>query len=114
MNNNNARRQMNAYVLLMLGFFATILYTILTTEVYANPPGSGLGDVLCNAIGLVNGSLGRGLSTIVVISLGVGAMFGKVSWGLATIVGVGIATLSNAYLIAGFLVPAMANVPCSD
>jgi type IV secretory pathway VirB2 component (pilin) len=100
------------YRFMLASFFTVAISTMFMTDVYAGS--GGLGDVLCNAAALVNGSLGRGLATTVIIMLGIGAMFGKVSWGLACIVGVGIAVLANAYTIAGLLVPGMAGVPCGD
>jgi type IV secretory pathway VirB2 component (pilin) len=49
------------------------------------------------------GNLGRGLATLAVITLGVGALLGKVSWGMAVTVGIGIAVMFNAEAITGMM-----------
>jgi type IV secretion system protein VirB2 len=56
-----------------------------------------MGDVLCTIITwVIYGNLGRGLAVIAVLIVGVGATLGKVSWGLAITVGVGIAVIFGA------------------
>jgi type IV secretory pathway VirB2 component (pilin) len=57
---------------------------------------SDLGYVICNAAYLFTGNAGKGLATIGISILGVGALLGKVSWGLAIVVGVGIALIFYA------------------
>lgn len=64
----------------------------------------GLGDVaenplartLCNVVGWFTGSVGAGIATLAVIIIGVGALMGKVSWGMAIIVGLGVAIIFGA------------------
>jgi type IV secretory pathway VirB2 component (pilin) len=55
-----------------------------------------MGFVLCQIAGFFYGNLGRGLSTLAIIVVGVGATLGKVSWGLAVTVAVGIAVMGGA------------------
>jgi type IV secretory pathway VirB2 component (pilin) len=55
-----------------------------------------MGAVLCAVVGFIYGNLGRGLATIAVIIVGAGATLGKVSWGLAVTVAVGISVIFNA------------------
>jgi type IV secretory pathway VirB2 component (pilin) len=74
----------------------------LTVPPYFPDTGSPMGDVLCTVLGwLVNGSLPRGLITCAVIMLGIGATLGKVSWGMAVTIAVGIAVLTGAVALAG-------------
>ncbi|MDX1975986.1 MAG: TrbC/VirB2 family protein [Rickettsiales bacterium] len=61
-------------------------------------------NVLCNAADFAKGNLGKGLATVGILILGIGALLGKVSWGLAITVGVGIAALFNAPGIVNKLV----------
>jgi len=76
---------------LALGLVLTVL---LTSSAYAvNSP---IGFVLCEVILIVYGNFGRALATIGVITLGVGAMLGKVSWGLAITLMVGISLVFGA------------------
>ncbi|MFO0389649.1 MAG: TrbC/VirB2 family protein [Alphaproteobacteria bacterium] len=77
---------------------ALAIYAVLITPAMATTP---MGTVLCNIVGMFTGNLGRGLSTLAVLVVGVGATLGKVSWGLAITVAVGIAVIMNATTVAG-------------
>lgn len=68
-----------------------VLATVLPDMAFAYD--SSIGYVICNATQLFTGNAGRGLATIAISILGVGALLGKVSWGLAIVVGVGIALI---------------------
>lgn len=71
-----------------------------------------MGKVLCTVVNWFTGNTGKGLATIAVTIIGIGALLGKVSWGMAIIVGIGVAIVFGA---AG-LVDAMnagANPTCS-
>lgn len=62
--------------------------------------GSPMGDVLCEVVNMITtGNLGKGLATLGIIVVGVGASIGKVSWGLAMTVAVGIAVTIRAPLV---------------
>jgi len=87
------------YKFMLFSFFAIAIYTAGVTAAYANPPAPAdtpMGTVLCAVIGFVYGNMGRGLATLAIIIIGVGATLGKVSWGLAITVGVGISIIFNA------------------
>jgi type IV secretory pathway VirB2 component (pilin) len=58
--------------------------------------GSSLDTLFCNVIGWFNGPIGKGIATIALIVVGVGALMGKVSWGMAIIVGIGVAIIFGA------------------
>ena len=75
-----------------------VFYLLMASCAYAGPPPpvTPMGDVLCTVIGWMTGNLGRGLATLAVSIIGVGAMLGKASWGLALTVGIGIAVIFNA------------------
>lgn len=55
-----------------------------------------MGNVLCTVLGWFTGNTGKGLATIAVTVIGVGALLGKVSWGMAMIVGIGVAIVFGA------------------
>ena len=55
-----------------------------------------LGGMLCNVAAFFTGNTGKGLATLAIIVIGVGALMGKVSWGMAIIVGLGIALIFGA------------------
>lgn len=60
-----------------------------------------LSEGFCNAIAFVTGRTGKALATIAIITVGVGALMGKVSWGLAILVALGIAIIFGAEAIMG-------------
>ncbi len=70
-----------------------------------------MGFVLCYVVGFIYGNLGRGLATLAIIIIGVGATLGKVSWGLAITVGIGIAIVFNATVIMNAIVSNSSGFP---
>ena len=58
--------------------------------VYATNNDTPIGDIFCVVVNWFTGNTGRGLATIAVTIIGIGALLGKVSWGMALIVGLGI------------------------
>jgi type IV secretory pathway VirB2 component (pilin) len=55
-----------------------------------------MGSVLCTVTGWFTGNTGKGLATIAITVIGIGALLGKVSWGMAIIVGIGVAIVFGA------------------
>lgn len=63
----------------------------------------GVGGKLCEVVRAITGNLGKAIATIAVVFLGIGAFFGKVTWGLAVAVGIGIfAIFGAASVVARF------------
>jgi len=60
------------------------------------PAPAGLDSMFCTVAGWFQGSTGKGLATIAITIVGIGALLGKVSWGMAMIVGVGVAVIFGA------------------
>lgn len=58
-----------------------------------------MGNVLCTVVDWFTGNTGKGLATIAVTIIGIGALLGKVSWGMAIIVGIGVAIVFGAAAI---------------
>jgi len=84
---------------------AALLLVLPDMAFAANTP---IGNIFCKAASWITGNTGKGLATIAVGIIGFGALLGKVSWGLALIVGVGIAILFGAAGIVDSLgVPGM-------
>ena len=79
-------------VCLMLVLTATV--TLLPDFAFAND--TPMGNVLCTVVGWFTGNTGKGLATIAITVIGIGALLGKVSWGMAIIVGVGVAIVFGA------------------
>lgn len=57
---------------------------------------SAVGNMMCAVANMFTGNTGKGLATISIIVIGVGALMGKVSWGMAIIVGLGISLIFGA------------------
>ena len=55
-----------------------------------------MGNVLCTVKNWFTGNTGKGLATIAITIIGIGALLGKVSWGMAIIVGIGVAIVFGA------------------
>jgi type IV secretory pathway VirB2 component (pilin) len=87
---------------LFISLLACTIMLFLMQSAYAT--NSPMGEVLCNIVQIVYGNLGRGLASLAVIIIGVGATLGKTSWGLAMTVAVGIAVIFNGHVIVGFLI----------
>jgi type IV secretion system protein VirB2 len=89
-------------ICVMVMLSAVVVMTPDFAFAQANTP---MGDVLCTVTGWFTGNTGKGLATIAITVIGIGALLGKVSWGMAIIVGIGVAIVFGA---AG-IVNAMSN-----
>ena len=58
--------------------------------------GGTIGDLLCKVADWFTGSIGQGIATLAVIVLGIGALFGKVSQGMAITTMIGISVIFGA------------------
>lgn len=78
----------------------------------ATTQGGDLARVFCNIINAFSGGIGRGIATIAVIMVGIGLFMGKLSWGLAIAVAVGIGALFGAESIVGIISGDDASTVC--
>lgn len=67
--------------------------------------GGPLGTTLCAVVAWFTGPTGAGIATLAIIIIGVGALLGKVSWGMAIIVGLGVAVIFGAPTLITALEP---------
>lgn len=70
--------------------------SMVPTLAFAEVANTPMGAVLCTVVAWFTGNTGKGLATIAVTVIGIGALLGKVSWGMAIIVGIGIAIVFGA------------------
>jgi type IV secretion system protein VirB2 len=80
----------------LVGMYAAML---LPSDALAQTLGGGgdtIGNVLCNVVEWFTGPVGQGIATLAIIVVGIGALMGKVSWGMAIIVGIGVAVIFGA------------------
>lgn len=81
-----------------------IQYKLLTLSVVcagamlvcASPANAAMATVICMVLGIVQGALGAAVATMGVLAASIGAAMGKVSWGLAITVAMGISLLFQA------------------
>lgn len=107
-----AERQNSLQHQLLVSLLACMFLLVLVQNAHADGPiDTPMGTVLCNIVEMVYGNLGRGLATLAVIIIGVGATLGKTSWGLALTVAVGIAVIFNAHIVVGYLGDDMKGCP---
>ena len=66
---------------------------------------SAISGVLCNVVNWFSGPVGGGIATLAIIVVGIGALMGKVSWGMAIIVGLGVGVIFGAPSIVKALSP---------
>lgn len=87
----------------VIAFLLCVALVLFSQVALAAPEDTPMGFVLCSIVKMVYGNLGRGLATLAVIIIGVGATLGKVTWGLAMTVAVGISVIFNAGAIVDLL-----------
>lgn len=91
----------NQVMSLALALVAAYAMMLVPADAFAAISGSGatptaLSNILCNVVSWFTGPLGGAIATLAIIVIGVGALMGKVSWGMAIIVGLGIGVIFGA------------------
>lgn len=89
--------------LCMLAAYAAMLLPTDALAAAGVTGGGTIGNVLCNVVDWFTGPVGQGIATLAIIVIGVGALMGKVSWGMAIIVGIGVAVIFGAPAIVNEL-----------
>lgn len=77
-------------------FVLSAAVIMLPDMAFATGTDTPMGKVLCTVVNWFTGNTGKGLATIAVTIIGIGALLGKVSWGMAMIVGIGVAIVFGA------------------
>jgi type IV secretory pathway VirB2 component (pilin) len=83
---------------LVLAILVVYAFMLLPMDVLAEDTADGtpLAETLCNVVGWFTGTIGKSIATLAIIVIGVGALMGKVSWGMAIIVGIGVGVIFGA------------------
>ncbi len=76
--------------------FPELLFATTETTKIGGDNSNAIAIVICNVVKQLTGSIGQALSTVAVIFIGIGLFMGKISWGLALGIAVGIAMLFGA------------------
>ena len=86
----------NAWQITMMVMLSAIVILLPDMAFAAAGQDTPIGNALCNVAAFFTGNTGKGLATLAIIVIGVGALMGKVSWGMAIIVGLGTALIFGA------------------
>lgn len=84
-----------AWQIFVMVMLSTVI-VMMPDFAFATNSNTPMGNVLCTVLAWFTGNTGKGLATISVTVIGVGALLGKVSWGMAMIVGIGVAIIFGA------------------
>ena len=106
--NSSMKEQLTKQSLMFMAM-ALVLFLPEMAEAAANP----IGKTLCSVVKWFTGTVGAGIATLAVIIIGIGALMGKVSWGMAIIVGLGVAVIFGAYPLIQALSPAKNPTNCT-
>ena len=84
------------YAQMCLVLAITFVVVSIPDAVFAQ---NSIGDTLCKVVNFFTGKIGKAIATLAIIVVGVGALMGKVSWGMAIIVALGVAIVFGAATI---------------
>ena len=65
--------------------------------------GKAVANVICKVIDLVQGPTGKTIAILVIISLAIGLFLGKITWGVAIAVAVGMGILFGANTVVVYI-----------
>lgn len=86
----------------LLVLFAVVVGVSLLPEM-ASASTNVIQQVFCNVVTIMTGTTGKAIATVAIIAVGVGALLGKISWGMALIVALGVALVFGAASIVSAL-----------
>jgi len=85
---------------IMIAFMSLAIFSVAPVAqpmaATASTDNSKIAEVLCNANKFISGRTGKAIAVLVVISLAIALFLGKVSWGMAIAVAVGMGILFGA------------------
>lgn len=87
-----------------LTMLTAAIYLLLCSSAFAISGFTPVGIVLCNVVTMIWSDIGRGIATLAVMVTGIMAMLGKVTWGHAILVAVGISLTFGAPVIVPYMV----------
>lgn len=79
-------------------FLSAVLVVLSSSAGHAD-----IKSIICDVVTLINTDIGKGVATLAIAGLGMGAAFGKISWGMAVATCIGLAIMFNAGTLAGTL-----------
>ena len=96
--NYNVQSLYQSYWLFAVVACTTIFLLLMINDANATA-GKALEEAICGISWVIQSNVAKGIATLAIIMLGIGAMLGKVSWSMALLVAVGIAIVFNAFSV---------------
>lgn len=84
------------FVLVMFALFISVFAVINESKAQEPAAQDRITQILCNVSGAISGPIGKAIAVLIVISLAIALFLGKVSWGMAIAVAVGMGVLFGA------------------
>lgn len=85
-----------AYRQMLITCIAAVLFCFLTTDVFAivtNDIGESVTQSLCFVTNELNGDVGKTIAILIVMTVAISLFLGKISWGVAMTIAVGMGLL---------------------
>jgi type IV secretion system protein VirB2 len=89
---------------MIIAFMAITLFSVAPVyqgNALTPAEGGAITEILCRASNFISGNTGKAIAVLVVISLAIALFLGKVSWGMAIAVAVGMGILFGAPGLVG-------------
>jgi type IV secretion system protein VirB2 len=77
----------------------SVAMSLLPDMALAAGGSNAIQQVFCNVVVMMTGTTGKAIATVAIIAVGIGALLGKISWGMALIVALGVALVFGASTI---------------
>jgi type IV secretion system protein VirB2 len=91
----NKKKFLKNHVRLLLTLLVIFSTFAVRSEVFAEDA-TGIVTIFCNVINEITGGVGKVISILILISMAIGLFLGKITWGLAIAVMVGMGLLFGA------------------
>ncbi len=91
-----------------IAFVASVFFALVAEPASA----STVYVILCSIVGIIQGQMGRAMATLAVLMLGIGALYGKVSWPMAIMVAVGVSVIFGAQTLVSLMNITVAGPGC--
>ena len=95
----------NSFYCSLLFILALSILFIDNNFAFAADPKTGLEEVLCRVIKYITGGVGKSIAILIIISMAMGLFLGKITWGVAICVMVGMGMLFGAESVVQMIAP---------
>ena len=86
-----------------MAFLLLALVVMMPADSFANGNVSTISNVICNIVNQLQGPVARGVAAFGIIFLGFSLFLGKISWGVALALGIGIGAIFGANQLVGLI-----------